>query len=138
MKSHRLIVCSFLCLFALALFAPAPYAQSGGATQRAVDISGTWVGSTEVPDQGTDQVTMVLKKAENGYTGTIADSLAVITPGTELREVSFTDGTLSYSFSLTDGAIVTIKLKVDDAKMTGEWTHQEGQTGTIVFERKKA
>jgi hypothetical protein len=126
-----------VCLCMLALLASGLRAQSQQPPQRPVDISGTWVGSTEVPDQGTDQVTMVLKKAEDGYTGTIADSLGVIAPGTELRNVTVANGTLSYSFSLADGAVVTIKLKADDEKMTGEWTHQEGQTGTIVFERKK-
>ena len=80
MRSDRLVG-SFVFLCMLALVAPAVHAQSQAPTKRVVDINGTWIGTTEVPEQGTDQVTMVLKKAENGYTGTIADSLAMIAPG---------------------------------------------------------
>ncbi len=126
MSRNRIVVGMLVCLFALVL-APGLHA---------VDITGTWVGTTEVPDQGTDQVTMVLKKAGDGYSGTIVDSLGQVAPGTELKNVTFGDDALSYSFSLTDGSVVTMKLKVNGLKMTGQWAHEEGATGTITFEKK--
>ncbi len=132
MRTDRALVSLIACVFACVLFTPALHAQ------KIADIGGTWNGSTEVPDAGTDQVTMVLKKAENGYTGTVSDSLAFISPNTELKNVTFTDGILSYSFSLADGAVVNMKLKVDGEKLAGDWTHQEGASAPIVFERKKA
>ena len=36
---------------------------------------GTWVGITEVPDQGADEVTLTIAKSDGGYTGTMTDSL---------------------------------------------------------------
>jgi hypothetical protein len=97
---------------------------------------GTWVGTTEVPDQGADQVTLTVKKVKDGYTATVADSLNQVSR--EEVEARFADGVLTIGFSLTDGTRMTMTLKVTGDKMAGEWAHPEGAVGTIAFERKKA
>ena len=41
-----------------------------------VDLSGTWEGTTEVPDSPEpDQITLVLEKIDGEYSGTFTDSL---------------------------------------------------------------
>lgn len=108
-----------------------------GYAQQAPNLSGTWIGKTEVPNVGTDEVTLVLKKAEKSYSGTITDNQAVINPNTEIKDVTIDGDKLSFNFSLADGNLITIKLTVAGDKMTGQWEHPEGSTGTIELIRKK-
>ncbi len=102
------------------------------------DVAGKWIGKTEVPDQGTDQVTMVLKKAGEGYTGTIEDSIGQVAAGTPLKDVKLENSVLTCSFPITDGALISMKLTLAGDKMTGDWSHPQGSTGAITFERQKA
>ncbi len=135
--SYRAAARLGVCILALTVIAPAVHAQAKRAT-KATNIAGTWIGTTEVPNVGPDEITLVLKKAKTGYAGTIADAKAVIAPATELKDVSFADGVLSCSFSLADGATVSMKVKAEGGKLTGSWTHEQGDTGPITFEKKKA
>jgi hypothetical protein len=118
----------FAALIAAAL-PPAPL-------RAAEDPAGLWIGTTEVPDQGTDQVRLAISRIDGGYGGLMTDSLGVVS-GEALRDVEFADGVLTFGFSLTDGTAMTMKLKVTGEKMAGEWHHPEGDAGAIVFERKK-
>jgi hypothetical protein len=34
---------------------------------------GTWVGTTEVPDQGADAITLTITKGDGGYAGTMTE-----------------------------------------------------------------
>ena len=55
-------------------------------------------------------------------------------------ETSFAIGSLvgaQVIFPLADGNLIVVALKVEGDKMTGSWTHQEGDTGALSFERKK-
>ncbi len=108
-----------------------------GPSLQAADLSGTWIGKTEVPNVGTDEITLVLKKAEKSYSGTISDNQAVIDANTEIKDVAIDGEKLSFIFSLADGNLITIKLTVAGDKMTGQWEHPEGSTGTIELIRKK-
>jgi hypothetical protein len=103
---------------------------------QAADITGTWSGKTDVPEQGTDQVTLVLKKAAKGsYEGTISDSMGMIAAGTEIKNVTWADDVLTFSFTLTDGAEVKLTCRLENGKLNGGWTHQGGSTGTVVLEK---
>jgi hypothetical protein len=106
--------------------------------QAGPDLAGTWLGKTEVPNAGADELTLKLQKTETGYTGRIADSLAIIAPDTEIKDVKIDGAKLTFNFPLADGAIVVCELKIDGDKMTGQWVHPEGDTGAIEFARKKA
>jgi hypothetical protein len=126
-----LIRCSYalLVVVAAALLSAPVGAAEGPA--------GLWVGTTEVPQQGTDQVTLTITKVKDGYGGTMTDSLEMVAKE-ELRDIRFADGLLSFTFALTDGAQLTMKLKVTGDKMAGEWVHPDGSVGAITFERKKS
>jgi hypothetical protein len=108
-----------------------------GFDQKAADLSGTWVGWTEVPNVGPDEVTLVLNKTEKGYNGTISDNQAVMNSNTEIKDVSIDGEKLSFVFPLSDGSLIITKLVVADDKMTGHWEHPEGTTGTIELVKKK-
>lgn len=107
------------------------------AAASAPDLAGTWIGKTEVPDQGTDEVTLVLKKDEKGYTGTVVDTLGLIAKDTEIMDVTVEGNEISFRFPLTDGAMISVKMTVDGDKMAGAWVHPEGDTGALSFEKKK-
>jgi hypothetical protein len=109
---------------------------SFSSTQKA-DLSGTWVGKTEVPDSGTDEVTLVLQKSDDGYTGIVNDSLAVIGKDTAIRDIKLEGDRLSFAFNLPDGNWVMMKVTVTGDTMEGQWEHQEGGIGAIELVRKK-
>lgn len=128
MTKLKLVLCVVACL---GIFAPA------ASSFDQEDLSGTWIGKTEVPDTGIDEVTVILKKTETGYTGIINDSLAVIAKDTEIKDINTDGDKLSFAFPLADGNRVVIKVTVAGDKMTGYWEHQEGNTGAIELTRKK-
>jgi hypothetical protein len=120
------------------LFVAAVAVTAWAAPLRAAeDPAGLWIGATEVPNQGTDQVRLAITRVDGAYGGLMTDSLGVVA-GEPLREVTFADGVLTFGFSLTDGTPMKMRLKVAGDKMAGEWQHPEGDAGAITFERKKA
>ena len=98
---------------------------------------GTWVGITEVPDQGADEVTLTIAQSNGGYTGTMTDSLGMVAKEA-LRDIAFAEGVLTIGFALTDGTAMKMTLKIAGDKMAGEWQHPEGDVGAITLERKPA
>lgn len=102
----------------------------------APDLVGTWVGKTDVPDVGSVDVVLTVRKGEAGYTASVSDSASLIAPDTAVRDLTVDGDTLSFWFPLADGATVSIQLKVSGDTMSGSWQHQEGQTGSLSFERK--
>lgn len=96
---------------------------------------GTWAGTTEVPDQGTDAVTLTIGRSDGGYTGTMTDSLGMVAKEA-LRDIEFAEGVLTFGFALTDGTAMKMRLTITGDKMAGEWQHPEGSAGAIAFERK--
>jgi hypothetical protein len=102
----------------------------------AEDPAGLWIGTTNVPDQGTDQVTLAITKTADGYGGTMSDSLNIVAKEA-LRDVRLADGVLKFGFTLTDGSLMTMTLTLSGDKMAGEWETPDGETGAITFERKK-
>jgi len=112
-------------LFALAASAAAP------------NFVGTWIGKTEVPDQGTDELTLVVVKTATGFEGTFKDAMGIISPETKITNVKVDDATLIFNFAITDGTVLTGLIKVDGDKMTGQWEQPEGSGAPWTFERKK-
>jgi hypothetical protein len=124
-----LIRCACVVLLACAVVIPS---ASLGAAE---DPAGLWVGITEVPEQGTDQVTLTISKANGGLTGAMSDSLYMVAKE-DLRDVRFADGILTFGFTLTDGTAMTMKLTLTGHRMAGEWQTPDGEVGAITFERK--
>ena len=113
--------------------------SSGFAFCLADDISGIWVGETEIPDQGTDELTMVLEKAGDTYTGTLSDSFGMLVD-TEAEDLEYKENVLTFNFSIYDGyssMTVYITLNVDGNTMTGQWETEDGGTGEINMEKKE-
>ena len=116
--------------FILTFFSTTSYSQD-------VDLSGKWVGTTEVPEQGTDEVTLTLQKDNGKYFGTISDSLGMV-QDEECKEIEFKEGTLTFYFSIFDGyeyLTVYATLTVEGDKMSGYWETEEGTSGSIELER---
>jgi hypothetical protein len=108
------------------------------ASPAAVDLVGTWLGKAEVPDAGIVEMTFVVSKTETGYTGVIiSDSMGLITPNTAVADIKLAGNELTFNFPLADGAKIDNLLKIEGDKMTGTWTHPEGDSGPLSFERKK-
>jgi hypothetical protein len=102
------------------------------------DISGTWVGDTEIPDQGVDEMTLVIEKSGESYTATISDSFGMVTDA-ECEDLEYKDNTLTFNISIFDGysdMTVYITLKVDGDTMTGHWETEDGNTGEITMEKQ--
>jgi hypothetical protein len=113
--------------------------SSGLAFCLADDISGTWLGETEIPDQGTDEMTLVIEEAGDTYTATISDSFGMLVDA-ECEDLEYKDNVLSFNISIYDGyssMTVYITLKVEGNSMTGQWETEEGDTGEITMEKKE-
>jgi len=105
-----------------------------------VDLSGTWEGTTEVPEEAElDQITLVLEKINGEYSGTFTDSLG-FAEDAELQDIEFKDNTLTFSFTIFDGfeyAMIYATLTVEGDKMSGHWETEDGNSSTIELERKE-
>jgi len=125
-----LAVFALICLFA---------STSGFSLWLADDISGTWVGETDIPDQGTDELTLLLEKSGDSYTGIISDSFGMLVD-VECEDLEYKDNTLTFNFSIYDGyssMTVYITLNVEGNTMTGQWETEEGDTGEIHMAKKE-
>ena len=124
----------------LALFVFLLVFSCGLSFSQQPDLSGTWVGSTEVPDAiDPDQLTLVLKKEEGKYKGTITDSMGML-QDTEIEDVEFKDNKLTFHFQVdTGGEYLTVhaSLTVKGDKMSGHWETADGNSGAIEMEKKK-
>jgi len=123
-------------LFLGLLFMPA-IAQLPAQDQ---DLSGTWVGSTAVPGmEERDNLTLVLKKDGSSYSGTLSDSMGMLTEAV-LEKVKVDMGAISFEFlAQTGGGPVRIRstLKASEGKLVGSWESEGGDTGALEFVRKK-
>lgn len=83
--------------------------------------------------------TLVLKKEEGKYSGTITDSMGML-QDTEIEDVEFKDNTLTFTFQVDAGAesiTVYASLTVNKDKMSGYWESADGNSASIELERKK-
>jgi hypothetical protein len=109
------------------------------ALSQDVDLTGTWEGTTFVPDQGEDGMTLVIKKEGDEYTGTATDTFGMLMD-TECQDLVFEDGTLSFFFSIGTGMesmTVWVTLEVEGDTMKGYWEVAEGDQGDIELKKNK-
>ena len=125
---------SFMALI-LFLFA----AATGFSMAQDIDLSGTWIGETEVPDAiDPDEMTLVLKKENGEYSGKITDSMGML-DNTDCEDIEFKDGKLTFNIEVNTGAEylrVYLTLKVDGGTMTGYWEAEDGSTGPVELTKK--
>lgn len=104
------------------------------------DITGTWIGKTEVPDApDADQLTLVISKKEGKYLGILSDTMGYASE-TECDNFVVEENELSFSFDISDGYAVQtiyIKLKADGDSMTGYWENEAGEGAEISLSKQK-
>jgi hypothetical protein len=108
-----------------------------GGLLAADDFTGTWIGKTDVPNAGSDDLTLIIQKKDGVYAGTFSDSLGYLVPGTELKEIKVEGSDMSFQFVIADGTLLFGKLALKDGKLSGTWAHPEGDVAEMRFERKK-
>ncbi len=103
------------------------------------DLSGTWVGDTAVPNAvDKDQVTLVLQKAGESYSGTVTDSMGMAN-ASALENVKFENDTLTAEFMIFNGnenIRIWMTLKVTGDKLIGSWQDGGESTGPLELSRK--
>jgi hypothetical protein len=128
------------CLFVFITLSFLIAVMGGMAYSLASDITGTWVGTAEVPDaMEPDELTMVIQKKEGAYTGIINDSMGMLND-TECEDIKYEDGKLTLHFSIPQeygDMIISCELKVEGDMMTGFWEDEEGSTGEIKMKKEK-
>ncbi len=100
------------------------------------DLSGTWKGETSVDGAAVD-LTLVLNKAGDSYSGTITDS-AGDSDNAEIADVKLDGNQLSFSFMINNGVenlAVQVALEVDESTMKGNWESEDGNYGSINMEK---
>lgn len=128
----KFLSCFFLFTFLTSLCFVLSYAAD-------VDLTGTWKGSTEVPDQGVDEITLVIKKEADAYAATVSDSLGMLTD-TVCEEIEFKEGTLTFNFTIYQGydsMTVWMNLDVEGDRMDGYWETEDGSQGQVNLEKVK-
>jgi hypothetical protein len=113
---------------------------SGISLSQQVDLSGTWVGETEVPDAlEPDKITMVLKKINGEYEGTVTDSMGMAQEA-KLENIEFKNNELKANFLIFDGyeyARIYFVLTVEGDTMKGRWESEGGDSSPIELQRQK-
>jgi hypothetical protein len=101
-----------------------------------VDFSGSWLGKTNVPSLGPDEITLVLKSEKDSYTGSaVNDTLEIITPDTPIQNIEVEGSVISLQFPLIDGAVLSCSFTLEEDKLDGYWTHPSGSKGVFVLEK---
>jgi hypothetical protein len=102
------------------------------------DMTGTWEGSTYVPDSGDDQVTLVLQKEGEVYSGTLTDSMGLANESV-LENANYVDGTLTADFTIFNGSEymkIKLTLRLSGELLVGSWESEDGNTGSLELKRK--
>ena len=109
------------------------------AAAPAADLSGTWLGVTQVPDLGEDQIKLVLKADGQSYTGLCTDSAGIVVPS-PITNVKVEGALLTFDISVNTGGgamPVHISLKADGDTLAGGWATDDGGTGGMTLTRQK-
>ena len=104
------------------------------------DLSGTWVGETEVPDAPEpDQVTLILKLVDGEYEGTVTDTLGMADEA-ECEDIELDGDKLTMNFEIInpDGEYVRIyvTMTVEGDTMKGYWESEDGNSSAMELTRK--
>jgi len=104
-----------------------------------VDLSGTWEGTTEVPDSPEpNKLTVVLENIDGEYSGTVTDSLG-FAEDAELEDIEFKNNTLTFTFTIFNGTEympIYATLTVEENKMSGAWESEDGSSGPVELVKK--
>jgi hypothetical protein len=114
-----------------------------GSLAAAPDFTGTWLGKTEIPGAGINDMTLVIQKKVDAqtkavtYLATLTDVMGYIPPGTEAGEVKVDGSEMTFQFTIVDGTLISGKLTLKDDVLVGAWSTPDGMGAEMRFERKK-
>jgi hypothetical protein len=128
MKKHKIFLAAMFIVLVSFVFT-APRAS-------AVDFSGTWLGKTNLPHFGVDELILVLKKEKDSYSGTVVDTLKIIAPDTPIQNAEVEGDVITFDFPLVDRTTLSCHLTLEVEKMNGYWSHSAGARGIIGFGKK--
>ena len=124
----------------LSLLAFVIFLSNGAAFCQDVNIIGTWIGETTVPDAvEPDTVTLVLKKTNGEYEGKVTDAFGYAMES-ELEDIEIKDNELTANFLIYDGyeyVRVYFKLTVEGDTMKGFWESESGDSAVIELHKQK-
>jgi hypothetical protein len=88
---------------------------------------------------GVDTITLVLKKADKTYTGTIEDSLGLIEKNSAITEVKLEGNEVSFSFKAMGGSMdFLMKLSSEGDNISGQLMNKTiGEWGSFESISKK-
>jgi hypothetical protein len=89
-----------------------------------------------IPNFGPYEMTMVLKKVDSDYEGTVSDTMGYIAEDTPIQELHIEGNQLSCWFEMTDDSVCYLNLTEEDGIMTGE-AERSGGVVSCVFVREK-
>ena len=114
-------------------------AVSGLMFGQSVDLSGTWVGEAEVPDEiEPDGMTLVITKEGGEYSAKISDTMGML-DNTVCEDIEFKENELTFNIEVNTGEeflTVYLTLKVEGDTMTGFWESDDGATGSVELTKK--
>ncbi len=106
---------------------------------QSVDLSGTGVGETEIPDEiEPDGMTFVITKEDGEYSARISDTMGML-DNTECEDIEFVENKLTFNIAVeTENGMMTVflTLKVEGDTMTGFWESDDGGTGSVEMTKK--
>ena len=115
-------------------------AASGWMLAQEVDISGTWVGETFVPDSpDPDKLTVMFAKKDGQWTGTFSDTMGFASEA-KCEEIKIDGDSLTFHFDISDGydvQTIYVALTVEKDSMTGAWENEGGEGAEVKLEKKK-
>ena len=110
-----------------------------GAAARAADLSGTWVGVTQVPDRGEDRLKLELKADGGSYAGlmTAESGIVVANP---ITKVKVEGALLTFDIVVNNGSAefaVHVSMKADGDTLAGTWATDDGLSAPLTLTRQK-
>lgn len=105
-----------------------------------VDITGTWIGETEIPDfEDPDRITMVIKNVDGRYEGTVSDTMGMMDEA--VCEDIVLDGsklTMNVEIVNPEGELIRvwITLTIEGDTMKGYWESEDENTNSIELKRQ--
>jgi hypothetical protein len=114
---------------------------TGLMSGQSIDLSGTWVGETVIPDAiDPDEITLVLAIENGEYSGKVSDSMGMF-DDTECEDIEFMDNKLTFNIEANsdDGYMrIYVTLIVEGDTLSGHWENEDGSTGKATMRKKKS
>ena len=103
------------------------------------ELAGTWKGTAMISvESDLDQITMIITKDGEKYTGKITDSIGYL-KNTPLKNIIFKDNTLSFAFDVVAaGSVVETIMVYENDTLKGDFETTDGQVyGTFDLKKEK-